>query len=159
MVLEQLHKAVPIHLFGVVERHELEGSGISRNILEGALDAVQIMRPNGDDRAVATEGAMQLVLEIDEGLIGFGGELNVAEDGRDYERAHLGHLHRSKGTDSSTIIRSLEGSTLMIGHFVLPRYISRLRVRLDSHNRSGRLLVHSNLKNSTLAPSSTSTSS
>lgn len=88
------HEFLARHFLGLVERDELDVLGGEGFVCEGALDGVEIVSSDGDERSVTSQVLVKLVLQGDEGLIAVLGELDVAKDGAGNERADLESLGR-----------------------------------------------------------------
>lgn len=88
------HEFLAGHFLGLVERDELDVLGREGFVCEGALDGVEIVSSDGDERSVTSQVLVKLVLEGDEGFIAVLGELDVAEDSAGNQRSYLEGLGR-----------------------------------------------------------------
>lgn len=73
----------------MVQGDELEVPWVPSHVLEGTLNAVQVVSPNRSVFTSSAEGVVEFFLGSDEGLVGLFVEANVAEDGGCDEGADL----------------------------------------------------------------------
>ena len=64
--LHQLGRAV---LFGLIQRYELDISWFLCHVPERSLDGVEVVSPNGGESSLAGQVLVQLVLQVDEGVV------------------------------------------------------------------------------------------
>mmetsp|Transcript_25811 Transcript_25811/g.55293 ORF Transcript_25811/g.55293 Transcript_25811/m.55293 type:complete len:252 (+) Transcript_25811:1391-2146(+) len=86
--LVEFHEVLGIELPRLLQRREdnlLRGQGL---VSEGPLEGVQVVRADGDERPLAAQVLVQLVLQVDEGLVRLLGEGDPAQRGAHDVRAN-----------------------------------------------------------------------
>ena len=108
----ELHHVIGLHFGRLIQRSKFDLLGRLSIVDEGRLDAVQIVRTDGDQGSITAEILMELLLEFDETLIAVRVELNVAKHGTDNDRANALRLERRRSCSTLSLFRrAKEGRT------------------------------------------------
>jgi hypothetical protein len=89
-----LHHVIGLHFVRLIQRSEFNLLGRLSIVDERWLNAVQIVRTDGDQGSITAEILVKLLLEFDETLIAVRVELNVTKHGTDNDRANALRLER-----------------------------------------------------------------
>lgn len=90
--LVEVHQLLTVHLLGLVQWNELDVLRGLSLIREGALNGVQIMGTDRDQRALTRKILVQLILKGNEGLVASLVELDTTENGAGHVGSDLGGL-------------------------------------------------------------------
>lgn len=90
--VQRLEELDRVGLGRFVQRDEADGFGREGFVGVGALDGVEVVRAERHERPAAAEVVVELVLEVDEAVVGFLREGDVSEDGADADFAEVGEL-------------------------------------------------------------------
>ena len=71
---------LPVEGLSLVQRHEVDILGSLGGVGEGTLDSVEVVRSDRNERALATDVVVKLVLVIDEAVVALLIEGHIAED-------------------------------------------------------------------------------
>lgn len=91
------HELVRGILLSLGQRHKLNVLWWSRFVPERRLDGIEVVCTDRDKLPSPTKVLMQLVLKVDEGLVGTLGELHVAKNGAGKEGTNLLRLESVDG--------------------------------------------------------------
>ena len=107
--LEQLYG---VRLGRFVERHEPDGFWRERFVGEGALQSIQVVRAEGYEGPAPAQVVVQLVLQVDEAVVGLLRESDVSEDRANADFSEVLELRDPRlQTSSRGTLRASRGSS------------------------------------------------